>query len=320
MADADGHANHQRLFAHLTGVPKIQTGSDESPEHALKNAERLWRNLLLAIEAQRPDTVVISCENQFRPFDPAAFERMNHVLHAQFKSVRVVCYLRAPASYFLSAVQQDLKKNGDFALPSASRFRDTLEPWQTHGPGPVTALKFDRKALKDANVVHDFCANFLPGLDIDALGTLAAEENSSLSPEAMQILQSYFRGKFSAPHPWYARRAQRFKALVRRADAQTPARTKPTLRPGLGPVIEARCTDLDWLAQQFGISFAAIAPPALSQAEAEIQYQSLRDVADVCTVNSARLTVLWDRITTLARTEQAPMQVLGRLLRRRPLR
>lgn len=320
MADADGHTNHQRLFAHLTGVPKTQTGSNETSETALTVASRLWRNLQNQIETQRPETVVISCENQFRPFDRAVFDRMNGLLHATFKTTRVVCYLRAPVSYFLSAVQQDLKKNGDFVLPSANRFRDTLEPWQTFGPGPITARKFDRAALDGGNVVTDFCTHFLPALDPATLGSFATEENTTLSGEAMQILQGYFRGDHRAPHAWYAHRAQRFKALVRRADAATPGGSKPKLHVGLDRVIDARTADLDWVATQFGVTFPEIPAATLPQPEAEARYQSLRNVADVCAVDPGRLTALQGRIDTMARAEQAPLQRLRRLLLREPLR
>jgi len=169
-------------------------------------------------------------------------------------------------------------------------------------------------------VVNDFCARFLPLLDMSGLGTLSSGENATLSAEAMEVLQSYFGGHTPAPHRWYGRRAQRFKALVRRADAVTPGWTKPRRHPGLGPVLEARTADLAWLHDRFGVTFPEIPSPAMSRDVAETQYQALRHVADICTVDNIRLRALNAAMTQLARAERAPLAVAARALRRERLR
>lgn len=311
VAEADGHANHQQIFAFLTDLPKqnlpAYQDADREMEKARNDGARLWARLQERIEAVQPTLVILSCENQFRPYPPEAFARMNAALAPHFDDVRVMAYLRAPASYFLSAAQQDLKKRPEFELPSASRFRDTLEPWGQHGPGPIEVRRFARDALEGGDVVTDFIARDLPMIDPAALRRGPDDENETVSPEAMEVLQQYFRGQIRAPHRHYDRRPQRYKWLVRHADAVVPGQRKPRLLPGLREVIEARCTDLDWLAETHGLRFPEIGAPAMPREEAEARHAALRDVAQICTVDAARKQALLNEIARRARAETGPL-------------
>ncbi|MCR8549866.1 hypothetical protein M4578_18715 [Salipiger sp. P9] len=320
FGDADGHANHQQIFAHLTGLTKENLPGYVDPAEELKKARgdgaRLWAALEARIAQAQPRLVVLSCENQFRTYPDAAFERMNGLLRPRFGDIRVMAYLRGPASYFLSAVQQDLKKRPEFVLPSASRFRDALEPWAEKGPGRIALRRFARDALAEGDVVTDFIAQYLPMTDPAAYRRVADDENETVSAEAMEVLQQYFRGQIKAPHRHYDRRPQRYKWLVRHADAAVPGQAKPRLLPGLREVIEARCTDLDWLADRFGLRFPEIGQPAMPREEAERAHAALRDVADICTVDAGRKQALLDEIARIARAETAPLARLRRVLRK----
>jgi hypothetical protein len=304
--DADGHANHQEIFHHLTGEVKRAPGAPASPRddaRRLRRSARLWETLLERIAAERPRLVVLSCENQFRPFALAALARLSGLLAPQFGAIRVVAYLRAPASHFLSAAQQDLKKRPEFEIPSRSRYRDTLEPWMRHGPGPVTCLRFGRADLRNGDVVEDFCTRFLP-LDFAALTPMGDPENVTVSAEAMEMLQTYFRGALPPPHPWYGRRPQRMKALIRAGDAATPGFAKPCLHAGLKEAFEARATDLGWLEDTFGITFDEVEPAAMSVEAAEARVVGLRDVADICPIDPERRAALQAKLQAIAAREQ----------------
>ncbi|MHA7867678.1 MAG: hypothetical protein ACX93U_09310 [Salipiger thiooxidans] len=318
VGEAERHVNHQQIFAHLSRLPRDNMPGYVNAAREQKKAEEagadLWARLEERIAKRSPSLVVLSCENQFRPFTDAAFARMNGILKPHFANIRVMAYLRAPACYFLSAVQQDLKKRPEFGLPSASRFRDVLEPWAAKGPGEVICRRYAREALTGGDVVTDFITHFLPMTDPEAFDRCRDEENKTVSPEAMEILQQYFRGTQKSPHRHYDRRPQRFKWLVRTADAAVPGQSKPVLRDGLREVIEARCTDLDWLAETHGITFPEIGAATMPRDEAERRHAALRDVRDLCTVDSARKKAVLDEIARRAADETSPMIRLRRAL------
>lgn len=218
----------------------------------------------------------------------------------------MVAYLRPPASYMMSVIQQDLKKRPRFRPISSSRYRDALAPFLDHGPGPVRALAFDRAQLIGGDVALDFASRFLPELPAETIAAQAEQDNESISAEAIAILQGYFREEIRAPARWYAARPQRFKRLVMQADAAVPGYAKPRLKPGLAEMAVARASDLDWLEEQFGIDFHG-ATGGMARAEAERLYQSLRDIEDVTEVDPARKAALLAEMQRIARAAQGPL-------------
>lgn len=313
--DPAKHDNHQDIFVHLTGSPKYAPPKGQSEEQRRAYCEAQWDIALAHITATQPKRVILSCENQFRPFSKEAFERMNGLLAPHFSKIDVVAYLRSPSSYFLSAVQQDLKKRPEFDLPSASRYRDTLEPWRDMGPGPLTAHLFVRDALYNGNVVDDFWHRYLPEMDASAIPQLV-DVNTTVSAEAMDVFQDFFRGKFDAPARYYAKRDQRMKALIRQADADVSGGAKPRLLDGLREIIDARCTDLDWLAQEFGITFIDLHPSNMTADEADAIYNTWRDVSDICPVDADRKAALVRKITEIAKRDQSLTAKLRRAFAR----
>ena len=313
--DPAKHDNHQDIFVHLTGSPKYAPPKGQSEDQRRAYCVGLWETALAHISATQPKRVILSCENQFRPFSKEAFDRMNDLLAPHFSKIEVVAYLRSPSSYFLSAVQQELKKRPEFDLPSASRYRDTLEPWRAMGPGPLTAHLFARDALFKGNVVDDFWHRYLPEMDTNAIPQLV-DVNTTVSAEAMDVFQDFFRGKFAAPARYYAKRDQRMKALIRQADAEVAGATKPRLLNGLPEIIDARCTDLDWLAQEFGIVFADLKSGDLSADKADAIYNTWRDVSDICPVDPDRKAALMAKITEIAKRDQSLTAKLRRAFTR----
>ncbi|KUF12558.1 hypothetical protein [Pseudoponticoccus marisrubri] len=304
------------LFPHLHDAlpddPVQMASLADSAVAARRQAERLHDDLRARIAAERPDTVVLSCENQFRAFDATAMARLCQTCATLAETVEVAVYLRAPAPFFLSNVQQDVKKRPEFRWISPSRVRDVLEPFVTHGPGPVTARRFARDALVGGDAVTDFVTTWLPGLDPAALSRGAAEENSSVSAEAMALLQEMFRGQRPLPGR-YARDLKGLRKRIVALDAQLPGQTRPVLFDAVRDCVEARVADLDWTDEVLGVRFPEMGAPALSRSEAETLYAGLHDVADICTVDAARKEALWQAACDEARP-------LARLARRLGLR
>lgn len=306
--DPGGHASHRQIFPHLTGClpddPVQLRTLARTPEAAFRTAKQMWEQTCKALDRERPKTLILSSETEFRSFPVAGFDRLRDVLDQSVDQVKVVAYLRSPASFFLSRVQQDLKKRPMPNRIPPDHYRRVLEPWRKFGPGPVEVMEYRREALIQGDVIADFCQRFLPALEASSL-TDPGYSNPTLSAEAMELLQDFHRGERPAPYAFYARRPQRFKNLIARADQRVEGRARPRLRDDLRAVIEARCTDLDWLADTCGVRFADVRPPEMPADLAEERFQALRDVSDICPVDPARKAALWHEAQILARAERS---------------
>ena len=314
--ETGNHTNHQDIFTYLTGDvkhhdPRLQGARADARKTAL--GKTFLEAALKEIQASQPDLVILSCENQFRPFSQAALERLTGLLAPHFDTIDTCAYLRDPASFFLSYAQQDLKKRPDFTIPSRSYYRDTLDPWQRFGPGPVQCALFDRSALAEQDVVTDFCTRFA-GIDGAHLSRDTAEENTTFSAEGMDIMQRFMRGEIAAPTRYHRMRPQRMKALVEAADRSCSGYTRPGLHKALRADLMARAQDLDWLDQSFGVTFAQTGAPAPSPEDADRRVRALDRVADICTVDPDRLQQVQSKMIQLA----APQRGVLDLFQRRP--
>ncbi|MFZ5961905.1 hypothetical protein ACOXXX_03050 [Thalassococcus sp. BH17M4-6] len=317
--DPGGHASHRQIFPHLTGClpedPVQMKTLAKSEAAAFATAQAMWADTLRQMQAAPPRRLILSSETEFRSYPKAGFERLVQTLNAVVDKVRVVAYLRSPASFFVSRVQQDLKKRPEPSRIPPDHYRRVLAPWRDLGPGPVEVVEYRREALFQGDVIADFCQRFLPELDRARLAD-PGYSNPTLSAEAMDLLQDFHRGEVQAPYAWYARRPQRFKNLVAQADAEVEGKTRPRLHDSLRAVIEARTTDLDWLEGEFGLTFGDVSPPQMPRATAEERFQTLRDVADICPVDSARKAALWQRVQAIARRDRSLLARAARGFRR----
>lgn len=314
--DPGRHDNHQLLFPHLHGElpddPVQMQSLADSPDAARRNAARLWDDLTQQIARENPRVVVLSCENQFRPLPIQALDRLTELCSSVARHTDVVAYLRSPAPFFLSYIQQEVKKRPEFRHVSASRIRDTLGPFVECGPGQVHARLFARDHLNGGDVVTDFVERFLPELDAASLLRGSEEDNTTVSPEAMSLLQNVFRGARDLPRS-HAHDLKRFRKVVVAADRNVPGYARPALYPEVRTICESRVTDLDWTRETLGISFPDLGPPQMTRTEAEEAFSRLKDIAHICPVDEGRLEALWQAALDRARAESRPW---SRLLRR----
>jgi hypothetical protein len=313
--DPGRHDNHQLVFPHLHGVLPDDPVQLESlgGDGALGRAAALWDALRLRVEDESPRTVVLSCENQFRAYDADALDRMSRLAPQVARRVEVFAYLRSPASFFLSYAQQSIKKRPEFRVLSPSRYRDVLQPLDDHGPGPVSVVRFGRDVLRDGDAVTDFCARLLPEVDRAGLVRGNGEENATVSPEAMVLLQDIFRRTRALPRG-YENDRKALRKIVMATDPHVPGQARPRLHEAVRHAVETRCTDLEWLADRFGVAFPDLGPRDMQPAEAARIHDGLRDVTDLCPVDPERVEALWDAVTREATLARGPLRRLGRAL------
>ena len=279
------------------------------------------------------DVVVCQFGAMFFPDKPRAFSEARRVLrpggtfifnvwdtieHNEIaETVTVIAYLRSPAPFFLSNVQQDIKKRPEFRWVSASRIRDTLEPVLEHGPGPLIARPYERASLSDRDVVNDFCRQVLPALDPAALKRQPDTDNATVSAEAMRLLQQVFRAERPLPKP-YGRDPKGFRKLLVATDPTVPGMTRPCLHEEVRQIVEARVTDGDWVADRLGVRFDDVAPPGITRDAAEQRFKRLRDIDQLCPVDADRQEALWQAAVAAAARDARPAARLARLLRGGP--
>jgi hypothetical protein len=159
--------------------------------------------------------------------------------------VRVIVYVREPASLDLSLVQQNLKADCRLADPFSWRYPylDYLDAWDRVFRGRLEVRAFDRLALAGGSVVSDFAAY------LSALLALPAE--------AMAVLWAY-------QHTFHSGDAGRFTADGRRL---TAALLRVGQRLGLEPprlgqpirdrIVQRHHPELLALAERYGIRFGS---------------------------------------------------------------
>lgn len=138
---------------------------------------------------------------------------MTEELEAVFDKITVVAYLRSPQTRFLSSYQQGgLKTAGNRAPMTARPYMLVLSTWARFGPGGQLALHvFDRDQLIGGDVVEDFATRYTPEVLDEIRARPDPELNTSLSAEAMAVLEAMS----TASKAWMERASRRLVAAAR---------------------------------------------------------------------------------------------------------
>ena len=236
----------------LPRIPRHRRRAD--PESFERIAQTFKHDLFEAIRDN--ENLILSAEylSLFSRDDAAALAR--DLALAGVGEVRVLAYVRDPASLYLSAVQQTLKAGHLFVRPAAFRYRflEALAVWRAIYPD-VRVRPFVRGRLVDGDVVRDFLAEASSFFG----DTVAPDDvelrvsNPSLSAEAMVVLQRYRRryypdepNVFKPDSTWLFRHLEQSSA--------DPPQTRPELRPEIAStILRAHADDLVVLAETYGV-------------------------------------------------------------------
>lgn len=216
---------------------------------------------------------VISAEN-LCSLAPADVAQLRADLEAvDYRRFHVVLYVRDPADYYLSRTQQVLKsptaeptallsRDKVGGEPTASQPRIIIEPhafvydfrraaqtWERVFPGCLIVRAFPRGPHDD--VVADF-AEVLENVMGVSMSRQRLRENSTLSAEAMQIVQDY-RDAFWPDSHLRTADVQRLVNFLASSVEDVP-QTKPVLKESLAQQIRANHSeDAEWLFARHGV-------------------------------------------------------------------
>lgn len=256
-----------RLNHNFLASSYLPEGSDRLvrglPAHIRKGEEKQFldayrRNLMARI--RQGGNVVISGEHLFRlrPDEIAMLKR--DLAENGIDDLLVFGVLRAPVSFYLSFIQQEVKGSSKFSSPDDFfvDYAGRVAGWQQH----FTCMFFDFNALSASRegIVRKFLQELSRFMDVD-LSSVRGDipvANDSLSPEEMQIVQD-FRLKW---YPELDGRLNRpttrlIRALHKVRDSNW---RKPILREEIAALIAKRHEDeLATLSALTGVSLDASA-------------------------------------------------------------
>ena len=207
-------------------------------------------DVLADLERQlnEPATVFVASSEMLGNFDEADLTALRKWLAARVDAIRVMAYVREPASYIESMLQQSLK-NGNNEFDVAKRdpnYRERFAPLErVFGREQLTYRAFTPKTFPNQCVVRDFMS--VIGVDLPA--SEIKRINESLSREAVGLLFAFRRhGPEFGEGPEAMRRN---RALIRWLGDLPGSRLRlaPTL---LAPVINANAADLSWMSERLG--------------------------------------------------------------------
>lgn len=257
----------------------------------------MWRAVQAQIAKFNPARVVLSGEGFFQLQRRWQMERMTEQLGKVFDRITVVAYLRSPQSRFLSSYQQGLKAAGNRAFLHPRPYMPVISAWSRFGPGPLRLHIFDRAELIGGDVAQDFATRYTPEVLDQIRARPDRELNSSLSAEAMAVLEGYVdrvEGLDGAE-----RRAawQPLYESMLRLDRSVPGFARPRLTERADRLIQRRSLDLRWLRADHGIAFHDVDYRLVSTEETEEKWRP--SITELCPVDQDR------RAQLAARVEQA---------------
>ena len=214
---------------------------DERYRKHVAQVESRFRN-----ELAEHERVVLSAESlsNFKPDEVAALADALRELGAN--KVKVLMYLREPASLYLSQVQQRLKASAHFPDPAQYRFEyfDRVSRWRACF-SDVEIRQFSRETLAGGNVFEDFICvlNGFFGTTIAVSEQAPRPSNESFSATGMALMQRFRELLYSGEDNRFDDATIRLIHRLSRYERQVGKASRPALRPELAQNIRYRHGD-----------------------------------------------------------------------------
>lgn len=222
---------------------------------ARKHFETTWSLLSSMIDKAEPNTVVLSCEGLFSRANLHAEPDLFELIRTKFSRAVVVIYVRSPASYAASAMQQHVKHSGTLRSVSPPNYRRNIEAWERRFPGAVVVKKYERAALHCGDIFNDFSKSFMNVNLGDAIKP--SSFNTSMSAEAASVMQEFQRRFYPDKDDVPMGIKKTLRASLRASERMVKP-PKARLRPEWASYLDESCEDLLWLRDRYGLEFANI--------------------------------------------------------------
>ena len=172
----------------------IRRRSKASGDELKEISKQYWNSLVAEVQQTNHNLSILSAEGFWSivrraPQGQSAFFREK--LYEIADHIKVIAYLKSPAPYFLSKINQKLRNFRAVTLPRPNYLSGAIQDWEGIGFDDYSWRIFDRTLLTNQDIVDDFCTHYLPdSLSATALTREGVEQaNSSVSNEALVILE-----------------------------------------------------------------------------------------------------------------------------------
>lgn len=296
-------------YKHAFAIPWLLNADNESIRRRARSggdqlkatSQDYWTSILAEIKETSPEQLILSAEGFWSILRRAPAEQITffrNKLYDIADHVQVVAYLKSPASYFLSKINQKLRNYRPVSLPRSNYLSLAMQGWEGIAFDDYAWRIFDRKLLRNQDIVDDFCSHYLPAsLSSSALSRDGVEQaNESVSNEALVLLEELVEHHPILRDDVYDPRRSRAVALLRQADHQIGGSRRPSLTEKAQAGIISRCRDLAWL-QSRGLTFPDIDPALINHPPTVELPESFTCVSDFCPIDAERLGDLRDATT-----------------------
>lgn len=246
---------------------------------------------------------------------------------AGFEDFHIVLYIRDPADFYLSLVQERLKSTVEPPLIPDPReftyqFREMAEIWDGTFPGRLIVRPFLGGPYHD--VIDDF-ANLLRHHLGLRLPRMPLRLNATLSAEGMQIVADFRQDCAPENDGVMTADAVRLVGLLQQS-AGLVEQTKPALKDAIAQQIRVRhCADAAIIASRYGVDLS-VKEVGLKQAEAATVTDTHPAYRVTDILRSVNPNIVYQLLLMLARTEltrssgkgSMPLRVASRAYQRIP--
>jgi hypothetical protein len=282
----------------------VRRAAHANEDQLLEVSKAYWESITNEINSKKASSIILSAEGFWILRKAAADKRImfRQTMASIASHISVAGYLKSPASYFTSMINQKLRNFRDVSLPSPEFYRGSIEAWESLGFDAYSWRIFDRKYLVNGDIVDDFCAQNLThsmtGLDLKRDGI--EDANASVSNEALVILEDLAEKHPDLKQNIYDHRRYKIVDILRETDAEIGGDCRPALTSEAKAGMISRCKDLAWLRDR-GLSFPDIDPDLIGAAN-EYSPKAFTKVSDFCPIDTDRLDTL--RSTANSRIDQ----------------
>lgn len=283
-----------------------------APEAMRAHGRRAWERIGRDAAHHRPETLVLSSELFL--LDPTldGLRRFRALLEELATDIAPCAYVRAPAPYYLSYLQQNARFSGAVSPPRPLRIRDGVEAVEAAFGRPMEVRAYDPAGFPGGDVVRDFLEGVV-GASLPEGAAGVRRFNESLSAEAMSISVSNRRVNHAGDDHRPVRAHQRLLDLMAAIERGAGGIPRPRLKPGVAAAVTGASADLLWLRDTRGIAFPGVDYAAIDGRMPDA-VAALAEIDEICEVEPARRDWLMLRVLEAGVKAQIDLARLERLL------
>lgn len=245
------------------------------------------------VEASKAHTIILSGEMLFRKIGVRKRDTLQKIFEPIADEITIVAYVRSPAKFYMSQVQQVLKASHMIIAPKPTAYRVPLKAWEMLAE-TIRVIPYEREQFHGQDIARDFLYRFFPDLGDILQPHHMQASNQTISAEGIDILHKYRLHNHAEDKGRFTPDTGAVLKLISEVEAEIGPCTRPVAHQHLADYLAQASKDLIWLRERHGITFndidyntirEGLAPPPPPQ-----------EIADICPLDPALRDKLMMRI------------------------